>query len=68
MRVRMKVDVSGTRNGGRWPRKGQEIDLPAAEAADLCAAGHAERVADDDVIERAVAPRPEKRAAARRKA
>lgn len=63
MLVRIKGDLSGTRNGERWPRRGETIDLPPAEAAELCAIGMAERVADDDVMERAVAPRVEKRVA-----
>lgn len=37
MRVRMTATISGTRNGRDWPRRGQEIDLPEAEAAALCA-------------------------------
>jgi hypothetical protein len=41
-KVRMLVTLTGTRNGVDWPPVGGEIELPAAEAADLVAAGHAE--------------------------
>lgn len=58
MRIRMKGDVSGTRDGRDWPPRGGEIDLPDGEAAELCAAGLAEPVAAGDV-ETAVAPEPE---------
>lgn len=39
MIVRMTVRLSGTRNGQDWPGIGETVDLPDAEAADLCAAG-----------------------------
>lgn len=42
MRVTMKVDLSGTRNGQPWPRRGETVDLPDGEAAQLCASGMAE--------------------------
>lgn len=32
MRVKMKVDMSGTREGVPWPPRGTVLDLPAAEA------------------------------------
>jgi len=56
----MKVEVSGTRNGKLWPRRGEVVDLPDTEGADLCAAGLAEPVADTRV-EKAVAPPAEMR-------
>lgn len=49
MKVRMKVDVSGTRNGQEWPRRGSIVDLPDAEAIQMCEAGMAVPVVDDDV-------------------
>ena len=61
MKVRMKVAVSGTRNGQDWPAKGEEIDLPDGEAADLCAAGLAEPVAEKGEPEKAVAPEASER-------
>lgn len=55
MRVRMKVDVSGDRNGQPWPRRGGEIDLPDGEATSLCAAGLAVPVTDTNSdVEKAV--------------
>lgn len=55
MRVRMKVDVSGARDGQPWPGRGKAVDLPDEEAASLCAAGMAEPVADTEAdVERAV--------------
>lgn len=33
------VQISGTRNGVDWPRPGELIELPEAEAADYLAAG-----------------------------
>jgi hypothetical protein len=41
MLIRLKVDVSGTRNGLEWPPRGSVIDLPDAEAAEYCASGMA---------------------------
>lgn len=60
MKVRMKVDISGTRNGQEWPRRGSVVDLPDAEAVEMCAAGMAEPVAGDDV-ETAALPSDEER-------
>lgn len=41
MRVRMRVGISGTRNGRHWPRKGESIEVPEAEGAHLVASGMA---------------------------
>lgn len=41
MRVRMLVDVSGTRNGEPWPGIGNPIDLPDDEAIAMIAAEQA---------------------------
>lgn len=49
MKIRMKIDVSGSRNGVPWPPRGGVLDLPDAEGAALCAMGGAEPVEDDDV-------------------
>ena len=55
MKIRMKADISGSRNGQPWPRRGEIATLPKGEAADLCAAGLAEPVADQDGdVEKAV--------------
>ena len=41
MKVTMKVQVSGTRNGEDWPAPGQVVDLPDAEAVSLINQGMA---------------------------
>ncbi|GAA2351744.1 hypothetical protein [Streptomyces carpaticus] len=56
MRVRMKVRVSGTRNGQAWPAKGGTIDLPEAEAAALVAVGAAEPEPEGQAEEQAGEP------------
>lgn len=62
MKVRMKIQITGTRDGVRWPGVGGEIDLPDHEAMRLCANGRAEPVEDRDAgVEKAVTPQPEKR-------
>jgi len=48
MRVRMKVTISGSRNGEDWPPVGGEIDLPDEEAAHLIAQGLATEPSDQD--------------------
>lgn len=53
MRVKMKVQLSGARNGELWPEPGGVIDLPDDEAANLCGSGVAEPVVAD-VVESAV--------------
>lgn len=57
VRVSMKVQISGVRDGVRWPGVGAEIVVPDAEGAELCAQGYAEPVA--------VVAQPEKRPAKR---
>lgn len=42
MRVRMKIQISGSRNGAYWPAAGGEIDLPDREAEKMLAAGTVE--------------------------
>lgn len=55
MKVRMKGDVSGSRNGVPWPPRGGTVDLPDDEAADLCRIGLAEPVSEDEAkVEKAV--------------
>jgi len=48
MRVRMRVAISGSRNGEDWPPAGGEIDLPDEEAAHLIAQGLAAEPSDED--------------------
>ena len=45
MKIRMKVDISGTRNGEPWPARGETIDLPTDEAQSLIDSNMAEAVA-----------------------
>ena len=55
MKIRMKADVSGSRNGQPWPARGETLELPDDEAANLCANGMAEPVGDvDHDVERAI--------------
>ncbi|QDY64873.1 hypothetical protein FQA45_00290 [Glutamicibacter halophytocola] len=60
--VRMRALISGSRNGKKWPKPGQTIDLPEAEAAQLIAQGIAEDPAAAETAtsaegaEQAVAP------------
>ncbi|MGP4048778.1 hypothetical protein [Streptomyces sp. 2A115] len=42
MRVRMKVALSGTRDGAPWPPVGGTADVPQGEAEHLLTAGLAE--------------------------
>jgi len=56
MRVRLLVDVSGTRDGVPWPSRGNEMDLPDDEARQLVAATMAVPVDEFRRAETAVAP------------
>lgn len=56
MRVRMRADISGTRNGERWPRRGELVDVPDAEGEHLVSAGLAVK---DEGRETATAAEPE---------
>jgi hypothetical protein len=49
MRIRMLVEMpeGARRNGEPWPARGEETDLPTAEAAHLVASGLAEEVTED---------------------
>lgn len=42
--IKLKVTISGTRDGVEWPPIGGAIDLPEAEAAQMIAAGLASAV------------------------
>lgn len=67
MRVRLKVDISGSRGGPdgptEWPPRGSIVDLPDQEGADLCAAGMADPMTDFVKAETATLPEPEQRTA-----
>lgn len=63
MRVRMKTDVSGSRDGQAWPKRGETMEVSDAEGADLCASGMAEPVGDKDRdVETAAGDNSERRA------
>ena len=63
MKIKLKADMSGTRNGQDWPARGEVFEVDDDEGAELCAAGLAEPVASKagDKTEKAVAPEPETR-------
>lgn len=74
MKVRMKVSVSGSRNGKDWPPIGGTIDLPDAEAQSYITSGLAESTAksteaavpdsgDAETATIDTKPKPRKRAA-----
>jgi len=57
MRIKMTVDMSGTRCGVPWPPRGTVMDLPDDEARQYCAAGMAVPAADKDAdVETATPP------------
>lgn len=56
MRVRMKTNIGGTREGEEWPRKGECLDLADHQARDLIAQGYAEEATDEDASEQSDAP------------
>lgn len=60
MKVRLKLEMSGMRHGVPWPAYGETLEVEDAEGAQLCRAGIAEPVVDDEV-RTAVMPEPEKR-------
>lgn len=59
MKIRMKVDVSGTRNGEPWPARGDTIDLPADEAQSLIDSNMAEAASNTKIETAAVEPTDE---------
>lgn len=58
MRIRMKVGLSGTRNGVDWPPAGEETDIPTGEAQHLVDAGIAEKVEEGEDQAHEAASRP----------
>ncbi len=65
MKVRLKGDISGSRNGVAWPPRGEVVDLPDDEALVLLNNGMAEPATDAATppVETATAPVAEKRPA-----
>ncbi len=62
MKVRMKVDLSGTRDGLTWPPRGSIMEMPDDEARGYISAGMAEPVTEFRDAETAVVPKAEERA------
>jgi hypothetical protein len=63
MQVRMRISVSGTRDGKAWPSKGETIDLPDDEARNLVAIGVAAELDEDEQPEPLTEPVEENAAA-----
>ena len=53
MKIKLKVSISGTRDGVEWPPVGGMVDLPDLEAAQMIVAGLATELAPE--VETAVA-------------
>jgi hypothetical protein len=60
-KIRMLVNISGTRDGQQWPPIGGTINLPEAEAEQYVALGYADTV-ETSKTEKATAAPGEKRA------
>jgi len=56
VKIKMKTQLTGTRNGVAWPAPGGEVELSDLEGAKLCKAGLAEPVAEDKVEKATPAP------------
>ncbi|MEU8906971.1 hypothetical protein [Streptomyces mirabilis] len=55
MKIQIKGDISGSRNGVPWPKRGETMELPDDEGTAMCASGLAVPAADtDDDVETAV--------------
>lgn len=46
--IRMRALISGSRNGKKWPKPGQTLEVPEAEAAQLIAQGIATAVDQEE--------------------
>lgn len=56
MKVRLKVGISGSRNGALWPGRGSIVELPDDEGARMCQNGMAVPFdSSDDDVETAMA-------------
>lgn len=65
MKVKMKVVMSGTRNGESWPLPGNDIEVPDEEGANMCANGLAVPVrSDEDDVEKRAPAKKSKQASA----
>jgi hypothetical protein len=48
MKIRMLADMSGTKDGKEWPKRGEVADFDAEEAAELIASGIAAKAGDKE--------------------
>lgn len=60
VRVRMLVSISGTRDGDKWPARGETVVLPAGEGLQLVAQGDAELVRGSKTETADADPAPER--------
>lgn len=67
MKIRLTGDISGSRNGQKWPARGSIIELPDTEAASLCAQGMAVPVVEDNTETATAKGSTEKRARSTRR-
>jgi hypothetical protein len=58
MRIKLLAEITGTRNGEPWPKRGEEIDLPDDEAATMVSVGMAERADGGETAVPTKADRP----------
>ena len=49
--IKLKIQISGTRDGVEWPEPGTVIDVPAEEAASLIAIGAAEEAGTEEIAD-----------------
>ena len=61
MRVKLIVQLSGTRDGAEWPARGETVDLPDDEAVSLLGAGIAVPLGEAPVESAAADTRPKGR-------
>jgi hypothetical protein len=54
VRVLLTGDISGTRDGQEWPPRDSVVDLPDAEATQLCQLGMARPVVETEMVSTAV--------------
>ena len=64
MKVRMRYQISGTRNGDKWPPPNGVLTCDDAEGTQLIAAGHADTVSGSDAKSPVAAVTPKPAAAA----
>lgn len=68
MKVKMKVVMSGTRNGESWPLPGNDVEVPDDEGANMCANGLAVPVrSDEDDVEKRAPAKKAKQASAEKR-